>query len=222
MAANIRHSAGTPEWSTADEIIAIARDVLGEIHFDPFSASEWNERVRAKRFGSLPGRGGDVIDATKSSWFPHTPRADFITAGILPSDILRAPDFVRSERYNAFMNPPGDDTGELVKRAYSLLEWHHRMEWIESAFYVGFSLNQLQTLQNISPLYGVKGRTPLGGSGFIRCIPRIRTAFVGHEGEGEQPSHPSFFMLMPSRFPSVRAEQVNRFMTLASELGDVF
>lgn len=217
--AKVQHSAGTPEWSTPTEVIDIARMVLGKIHFDPCSSLRWNTRVGAERFGSLPGGGGHVVDSLKSAWLPHFPRADHVLANILPSDLLRAPEYVKEHAYNVFLNPPGSEDGELAKRAWALLDFFHRYHWISSAFYVGFSLNQLQTLQNEPKRASgaiAGGRSPLHRS-FIRCIPRRRLEYFGEKGAGEQPSHPSFFLLMPRD-----DQQRSDFRSLAMELGDVF
>lgn len=47
---NIRHSSRNDSWMTPDYILDAARDVLGEIDFDPASTPSANLRVNAFRF----------------------------------------------------------------------------------------------------------------------------------------------------------------------------
>jgi hypothetical protein len=202
--------------------VTIARESLqpfgGSIYLDPFSEPEFNECVGAKRI--LTGEPG--LDGFRDRWvnadsdFDPCPRADHLLAGypVAGYNADRAA-LARS----ALVNPPGDDTGDNVKKAWRLLDRYHELGWIDSAVWVAFNLNQLQTLQGISV------RSPLCDE-FVRAIPDTRLAFASHSsrpaGSDDAPSHPCFFLLMPSHAPHLATHQVQTFGRLASELGEVF
>lgn len=55
----------SPSWGTPDEIIDLARSVLGEIDLDPFTSPIFNERVRATN--AIYGHGGR--DGFAEPWY---------------------------------------------------------------------------------------------------------------------------------------------------------
>jgi hypothetical protein len=70
-----------------------------------------------------------------------------------------------------FLNPPGGLVGDF----WSALEYALRWQHIEQAIWIGYSLEQLQTLQAIGA-----GIHPFQ---FPMCIPRRRIAFVENEAK---------------------------------------
>ena len=65
-----------------------------------------------------------------------------------------------------FLNPPGGLVGKF---------WSKLMrEYVEQCVWVGYSLEQLQTLQNVD------NRTPIG---FSMCIPKARIGFIENEAK---------------------------------------
>lgn len=73
---------------------------------------------------------------------------------------------------NVFLNPPGGKRGKVslpnLFWAKLMREWNHAR--IAHAVWIGYSLEQLQTLQN--------AETPWSPIDFSICIPRKRIAFV--------------------------------------------
>lgn len=205
---NIRHSSEEARWGSPVEPVEIAKAVLGRISVDPFSELRFNELIGAERI--LTGEKG--LDGFHDRWIDveDCPRADWLLADFPQPEVV--------EDFTALVNPPGSDDGDNVKRAWRLLDAYHRLGWFGGgAIWVAFNLNQFQTLQGISP------RSPLSQD-FIRCIPDHRLAFIPHKktDEREQPSHPSFFVLLPSSNEIAAAEQRRLFESMASKLGEVF
>ena len=117
-----------------------------------------------------------------------------------------------------FLNPPGgkDDAGRsLVADFWCRLMRAWETGEIEAAIWVGYSMEQLQTLQNADTI-----ATPLD---FSMCIPRKRIAFVENAAKraariakltaagktpnlGSQPSHANYITYLghdPSRFARI-------------------
>jgi ParB family chromosome partitioning protein len=84
-----------------------------------------------------------------------------------------------------FLNPPGGRG--VVKAFWSKLVDHWMLDEIEQAIFVGYSLEQLQTLQScrLSPL------------DFDVCVPRKRLAFSSPDGRGGSPTHGNFICWLP-------------------------
>lgn len=257
MTANIRHSMGSPQWGTPGQVITIGHRVLKPlalgtppIDVDPFSEAEFNAHVGALRI--LTGAKG--LDGFKDRWIDSDafPRADHLLAG------LHTAHAEHSSTDTALVNPPGDEKGENVKRAWWLASTLWERGWLDSVLWVAFNLNQLQTLQeaaNVHPL------SPCFEG--LRCVPDHRLAFTAHSthtrtvcqykvpcspeprdgsklckkhkaqpqlagswveapADGEAPSHPCFFVLMPSHNDSTADAQRHLFAQLAGELGAVF
>jgi len=209
--ANVRHSSENPRWGSPEVIVEIGRKVLGRYTVDPFTELRFNQIVKAERI--LTGSPG--LDGFHEPWILGAPRADHVLARF-PS-VVPAPNI---QMNTALVNPPGDDSGENVKRAWELLDTYHHLGWLGGgALWVGFNLNQLQTVQ------GVSARTPLSAD-FLgcRCIPGRRHAFTPAEitDERAQPSHPCWFVLLPSRDDDVAKRQIAEFTRLSRALGDVF
>lgn len=246
MSANIRHTSESPKWGTNPKMIDIAHAVLcralhqPQIYVDPFSEAEFNGPIDAIHY--LDGSIGR--DGFKDRWLvdaPESPRSDFVLAGmagVAPKDFTidlhldgRGLEYA-NYLPTAFVNGPGSDDGENIKNAYAIVEKLWRNGWLPGgAFWVAFSLNQMQTLQDksldrCSPLY----------PRFVRCVPETRMPYTAHSSRPETridkhgkvvdnddaPSHPSFFFLMPAYNEALAAEQTRLFVDMASELGEVF
>lgn len=129
-------------------------------------------------------------------------------------------------RGNVFANPPGDKSGELVKRFWEKLISQYYERYTTAAIWIGFNINQLQTLQQTR-----LGVSPLD---FPICIPNKRIAFStttkDHQvqlfGEPEReelivapdPGHPNFICLLPDRD---KPWQTDRFYREFSKYGAV-
>ncbi len=117
----------------------------------------------------------------------------------------------------AIVNPPGDKSGELVKRCWEKLIEQYLMGQISSAVWVGFNISQLQTLQlakvEANPMH------------FPFCVPSSRWCFrettSDHQPslfgepdrtlvEGTQPTRTNFACLLPDRNKPWQAEVFRR------------
>lgn len=214
---NVRHSSEQPRWGTNPLVVRIAQHVLGpgEIYVDPFSEPEYNALVGATRI--LTGAKG--LDGFRDRWIDvgAAPRADQVLAGYPIAD----PGERAARHFTALVNPPGDESGDNVKNAWRILDALHQSRWIDSAIWVAFNLNQMQTLQ------GIAERHPLHGD-FVRCVPSSRLPFVAHSSKAadplfnDAPSHPCFFFLLPSHDEVRAAEQMRLFDSMSAPLGAVF
>ena len=231
---NVRHSSEQPKWGTGPETIMLANSSLwpvvcsepggmNPIYVDPFSEPEFNLNVKADRI--LTGAKGD--NGYKDRWIDHelAPRADHILSCY---PIKPKPAGVRP--YTALVNPPGDESGENVKNAWALLVGYYVTGWIDSALWVAFNLNQLQTLQGVAVLHPLSQQfegclsVPDHRLGFIPHSSRPKTKFDRHGVEvdvDDAPSHPSFSLLLPSRDEVVAADQRRMFEHVAGKLGAV-
>ena len=111
-----------------------------------------------------------------------------------------------------FLNPPGGDQGRNVKRFWERLIDQYRAGIACTAFYVGFSLEQLLQLQNTTCKY-----CPLD---FPIIYPRRRVSYFAPDGtEEKQPTHGSFFCLLPDLRNA--QEQAQRLFHYGSSYGKV-
>lgn len=234
MIANIRHSSSQPKWGTPLEVIEVVHAVLAPydgaataVTVDPYSEDEYNAHMLATFI--LDGTKGR--DGYRDRWLPieQCPRADHILAGY---PVAAAHDGQRPHMATAAVNPPGSDDGSSVKNAWVLLDAYHRLGWLGGgAVWIAFNLNQLQTLQGISP------RHPLSPEfEGLRCVPDHRLPFTRHSSMpthkpdkkgklveiDDAPSHPCFFVLLPSHSEVLAAEQRRIFEECAGKLGAVF
>jgi hypothetical protein len=85
------------------------------------------------------------------------------------------------------LNPAGG----TVKRAWHKLMAHYEAGDVPAFVWVGYSLEQLQTLQrDLNPRERFMGRTPLD---FSLCIPHVRLAFEDAAGVPQrQPTHANY------------------------------
>ncbi len=141
-----RHSCDSPEWYTPSPYVEAARELMGGIDLDPASHEEANETIKAAHIWTAESNG------LRQTW-----------------------------RGRVFLNPPGgkdDDKAGLVGLFWKKLLneyyghdfYRNGAESVSEAIWIGYSLEQLQTLQCIDA-----DRTPLD---FPMCIPNRRIAFV--------------------------------------------
>lgn len=154
---NARHSKVSAEWYTPPAYVEAAREVMGSIDLDPASCAEANKVVKAQVF--------------------YTAEQD----GLIRPWNGRC----------IFLNPPGgkNTQGSLVKQFWERLlhepDWLHSDETNTQAIWIGYSLEQLQTLQD-------HPHTPLN---YPMCVPRRRIAFIG---AGKSPSHGNYITYIGS------------------------
>lgn len=100
-----------------------------------------------------------------------------------------------------FLNPPGDPTGKLIQLFWEKLVDSYVTMRVESAFWVGFSLEQLVSLQKY-PVHPLSPRVWL-------VIPSRRLAYYDPEAgdDADQPTHGSYLALLPSRVQVQRERQ---------------
>lgn len=115
------HSKKTPSWGTPEQIVEIARELLGGIDLDPCSSEIFNQTVRARRYIDLQENG------LTSLW-----RLD-------PSPM---PQLMTLDPISVFLNPPGG----VVRPFWDRLMTHVGDGSVRCAFWVGFSVEQLCTL----------------------------------------------------------------------------
>jgi hypothetical protein len=180
------HSMGTAEWFSPAPYVEASRTLMGGIDLDPASCAEANELIRATRY----------IDAEEDGLV-----APWINAQ------SPAP-------CTAFLNPPGGRG--LVRAFWDRLVEHWLAGKVEQAIWVGYSLEQLQTLQSASI-------TPLD---FPLCYPRKRIAFdaprvvrdgIVVKGEKRSPTHANYLAYLPPRHPAA----VTLFLEGFSQFGRV-
>lgn len=96
-----------------------------------------------------------------------------------------------------FLNPPGG-RGQ-VKAFWSKLTEHWRNREVEQAIWIGYSLEQLQTLQGCMPW------SPLD---FSICVPKRRISFESPGRTPKSPTHANYIAFIPPH----RAEMSGAFV----------
>jgi hypothetical protein len=155
-----QHSSGSPDWGTPFVVRLFCATFLAP-------AAKWATSI-------------DLDYASSAYWQEHWPE------GAQPSSYLDGAKgrdvLVEADRHAAvktktcgagFLNPPGLDGGRMIQRCWELFESDHRAGWLDSGAFVGFSLEQLASLQ------GVGERNPLS-AGVITVIPCRRIRYELH------------------------------------------
>ena len=167
--------------------------------------------------------GGIDLDPASSAVFNEIVRADKL--------FTKEDDGLAQEwSGRVFLNPPSGDGGKLVKRFWEKLNDEYYLGSVTSAIWIGFSIDQLQTLQNCS-WYG-----PLVHA---ICVPRKRLQFTrsfetpsqqGLFGDssdptpvlGESPTKPNFICYLPRRDNGfVLSSTEDRFAEAFEKFGEV-
>lgn len=153
------------------------------------ASPDWGTPMLLKRFAAClltPAAMGRAIDLDYSTsaywqqWWPDpADRPHAFLDGSRGKNVL-----VAADRHNAasrlgtgFFNPPGLGGGEMVQQCWQLFEEEHRIERLGSGVWIGFSLEQLASLQTIAP------RNPLstGSDDLITTIvPSRRARYLLH------------------------------------------
>jgi ParB family chromosome partitioning protein len=155
MTANAKLSMESADWHTPLAIIEAARAVMGTIDVDPASSPEANEAVQATTY--------------------FTEDDDGLVEACGPDGLI-----MRAWYGRVFLNPPGGQ----VRRFWETLLLNHALGNTSEAIWVGYSLEQFQSLQNANyqQLDDAQPRHPLA---FPTCIPKQRLKFVENEAKRE-------------------------------------
>lgn len=124
------------------------------------ASPEWGTPMLLRRFGArvlAPAAMGRAIDLDYASsaywnqWWDEADRPHVFLDGSKGRDVL-----VEADRRAAcprlgsgFMNAPGIGGGDMVQQCWGLFEKDHREEKLGSGYWVGFSVEQFGSLQNI-------------------------------------------------------------------------
>lgn len=218
LATAARHSSEHAEHYTPPAVIEAAREVLGGIDLDPASSERANRVVRAA-----------TIYTAETNGFTRSWAGPF-------------------ESTRVFLNPPGgkqDARGERVEKgdvgrgAVSAQKaWWFKLvrEWVEgrveSAVFVGFSVEILQSTQVDVPMREERGPSgerftnpipiPLD---FPMCFPSRRLAYWVEKGgelvEGKSPPHASVLVYLPPRSAAKFGLGIANFERVFGKLGRV-
>lgn len=193
------HSSATPEHGTPLDYIAAARTVLGRIDLDPASSEVFNQNVKATRY------------FTKED-------------NCLSLDWQR-PDGGAS---TVLQNSPSGNGGRLVKACWKKLLEECYAGRVQCAIYIGFSIDQLQTLQ--LPNFACPLDFPI-------CVPSSRMKFIKSLEEplqsdmfseaadpspvlGKSPTKPNFVCYLPP-FGDLKHPSVETFRAEFEKFGVV-
>lgn len=210
--ANALHSAKTCEHGSPDAAVELARYTLGGIDFDPASNAYWNEHVVRARL--YCDRRSDGL---KQPWSGRV-----------------------------FCNPPGADeaagTENLVRPFWERMVAHWREGLIDGGVWLGYSLEQLATLQGgaAHPLMFLtlvpcerfrflearRGAPPVLRRVTVERVVDGRAVLVPTDKDAG-PTHGNFLTLLPTRRSESEARaQVARFkeraVALTTAKGSVF
>lgn len=157
------HSTSSPDWGTPMLLRSFSACVLrpaaamrAAIDLDYASSSYWQE------------------------WWPDPKdRPHAFLDGTKGRDVLIEADrrAVAPLLGSGHMNPPGIGGGDMVQRCWELFEKEHREHTLGSGFFVGFSVEQLGSLQNVG------ARNPLTTDSedlITTIVPSRRAHYVVH------------------------------------------
>jgi hypothetical protein len=199
MSANIRHSSESVEFYTPEWLVEAARYVLGGIDCDPASSEFANQVVRAPTIYTAERNG---------LWAPKwegrvllNPPGGIVDCEGYPVIKSRTVDGVRlpgCSETGACGKPPGHKHRGLMSSAvlfWRVLCKQWEMGNASAAFFVGFSLEMMQTCQG-----GPKpGHHPLD---FRTCVPKDRIPFDvvidGLRQPAKDPTHSNFLPILPA------------------------
>jgi hypothetical protein len=147
------------------EAAAVSTDALS---FSPLAqhstaSPDWGSPALMQLFATYvlkPAAIGATIDldyASSSYWHDHWPKgtrpASYLD-GSPGRDVLIEADRRAAVRHKncgaGFQNPPGLEGGRMIQRCWAAMEEDHRNRWLDSGFWVGFSIEQFASLQGIT------------------------------------------------------------------------
>lgn len=190
-----QHTMESAEHGSPPAFVDLARRTMGGIDLDPMSSERWNRRVGAKRF------------ITKEQSAFRTPWTD---GAPIVLELRTNPVRGFGERLRVFLNPAGDKSGDVVAQAWFGLTTLYVREWVSSAIWVGFNVEQLARLQRVG--------APTHPLAEMTLVPPERTDYIDELTDRAQKDAPhASFVTLLSRDPRER----ERFAGLAGQLGHV-
>jgi len=153
------------------------------------ASPEWGTPMLLRRFGACvlrPAAMGEAIDLDYASgaywqqWWPDPedqPHA-FLDGSKGRDVLVEADRRAAAPRLGSgFMNAPGIGGGDMVQQCWGLFEEDHRKEKLGSGFWVGYSVEQFGSLQNV----GERNPLSTGPDDLITTIvPSRRAHYVLH------------------------------------------
>jgi hypothetical protein len=170
-------SANKGEWFTPPEIIKRVHAVMGGIDLDPASCAQANEIVGAKEFWT------DDDNSLNRAWhgrvFVNPPG----TCTVNPTKVEVVykdgePKVKRLPGYFMVCENANVCSCDLPRKFWNKLMMEFHGGRVSCAVYLGFSLNQLATLQTGNTYYGCTNTSPVD---FPLCILRERLRFLDSE-----------------------------------------
>lgn len=189
---NAQHLSNSAEWATPLELVESARAVLGEIDLDPATTQAINAKhVRARSWM------GAEHDSLSRSWsgrvFVNPPGGCPI---VLVEHVKRRT--VCGNEATGDRNPPC--SCRLVSRFWSHLIEHHVRGTVPAAIWIGFSLEQLSSLQKFDS-------SPMDYPLCIVGPSRVRYLDADNDLQpAGSPTHASFVSYMGPKPSAFRAE----------------
>jgi hypothetical protein len=124
------------------------------------ASPEWGTPPILQRFGArvlAPAAMGRAIDLDYASsaywqqWWDEADRPHAFLDGSKGRDVLVEADrrAAAPRLGSGFQNAPGIGGGEMVQKCWGLFEEDHRKEKLGSGFWVGYSVEQFGSLQNV-------------------------------------------------------------------------
>lgn len=152
------------------------------------ASPEWGTPMLLRRFGGrvlAPAAMGRAIDLDYASssywnqWWDEADRPHAFLDGSEGRDVLVEADrrAAAPRLGSGFMNAPGVGGGDMVQQCWGLFEQDHREEKLGSGYWVGFSVEQLGSLQNV----GERNPLTCGEDDLVTTIvPSRRAHYVVH------------------------------------------
>ncbi len=191
---NPLHSNRSAEWWTPRDYADAAHEVMGGIDLDPFSCAEANQVIRALLYFDKSDDG--LAHPWSGNVFVNPP------GGV--TEKVKDPVTGREKRVR--IEP------SLVRPAWERLVRETEAGNVMQAIWIGYSLEQLQTLQS-SP------RCPLD---YSICFPAARIPFDSDQGKSTGPTHANYVsFLLSERHPLGHAAAKRRFLQAFSRFGKV-
>jgi len=178
----------TTKRRTAAKMTTKAKTAPQPLAMHSDASPEWGTPMILRRFGACvlgPAAMGRAIDLDYASsaywnqWWDEADRPHVFLDGSKGRDVL-----VEADRRSAaprlgsgFLNAPGIGGGEMVQKCWGLFEEDHRTEKLGSGYWVGYSVEQFGSLQNVGD------RNPLtcGADDLVTSIvPSRRAHYVVH------------------------------------------